>query len=46
MEANLPDIAKEAIIGVPTGTSELKPTTTNLARVPGEDQRLRMFDEL
>jgi hypothetical protein len=46
MEADLPDIAKEAIVGVPTGTSELKPTTTNLARVPAEDQRLRMFDEL
>jgi hypothetical protein len=46
MEADLPDIAKEAIAGLSTGTSELNPTTTNLARVPDEDQRLRIFDEL
>jgi hypothetical protein len=46
MDADLPDIAKEAIVGLPTGTSKLNPTTTNIARASGEDQRLRIFDEL
>jgi hypothetical protein len=46
MDAPIPDIAKEAIIGPSTSRSELKPVPTIAADILGDDERLRVFDEL
>ncbi|KAF2035681.1 hypothetical protein EK21DRAFT_96343 [Setomelanomma holmii] len=47
MEAPIPDIAKEAIIGVSASNTEPKPVLTNVVSSPVEDdKRLRTFDEL
>jgi hypothetical protein len=45
-EADLPEIAKEAMLGTPSCSSRPNPITTNIASVPTEDERLRVFDEL
>jgi hypothetical protein len=48
MDGPLPAIAKEAILGpsVYITSSEPDRASTNPARVEGDDQRLRVFDEL
>jgi hypothetical protein len=46
MDAPIPDIAKEAIIGPQVDTAGLKPVPTNVANLPADDERLRVFDEL
>lgn len=46
MDAPIPDIAKEAIIGPQVDTADLKPVPTNVANLPADDERLRVFDEL
>jgi hypothetical protein len=48
MDAPLPDIAKEVILksSVDTTSSEPQRVRTIPARVEGDDQRLRAFDEL
>ncbi|KAL5121390.1 hypothetical protein ACEQ8H_000858 [Pleosporales sp. CAS-2024a] len=46
MDAPIPDIAKEAIIGSMTEKSQFDPLPTQAAGILGDDERLRVFDEL
>lgn len=46
MDAPIPDIAKEAIIGPQMDPADLKPVPPDVANVPADDERLRVFDEL
>ncbi|EAT88044.2 hypothetical protein SNOG_04284 [Parastagonospora nodorum SN15] len=46
INAPIPDIAKQAIIGPTTSKSELEPILTHAAESIGDDDRLRVFDEL
>ncbi|KAF1912375.1 hypothetical protein BDU57DRAFT_532594 [Ampelomyces quisqualis] len=46
MEAPIPDIAKEAIIGPQMDPAHLYPVPTCVANLQADDDRLRVFDEL
>jgi hypothetical protein len=46
MEAPIPDIAKEAIIGPTADASELRPVPTYVAKALEDAEPLRVFDEL
>ncbi|KAH7408233.1 hypothetical protein DE146DRAFT_366105 [Phaeosphaeria sp. MPI-PUGE-AT-0046c] len=46
MDADLPDIAKEAIIGSGVDTSKPNVSPTHVVSVSVDDERLRVFDEL
>lgn len=46
INAPIPDIAKEAIIGPTSSKSEPEPIPTHAAKSIEDDDRLRVFDEL
>lgn len=46
MDAPIPDIAKEAIIGHTPTRTEIKPLLRNTAGALDDDERLQVFDEL
>lgn len=46
MDADIPDIAKEAIIGSGVDTSKPEVSATHVVSVSGDDGRLRVFDDL
>lgn len=46
MDADIPDIAKEAIIGSGVDKSKPEVSATHVVSVSGDDGRLRVFDEL
>lgn len=46
MDADIPDIAKEAMIGSGVDASKPEVAPTHVVSVSGDDERLRVFDEL